>query len=306
MNPIEIVRSDSLSEGLRTADPKSLRKVRQNRPAVRYANTVQNRAAGFTLIELLVVIAIVAILAAMLLPALNRAKQQGLTSRCLSNLHQIGVGLILYVAENQDTFPLSSTWQANPNATTGYFYNTALGGGEAQTDLYPVPPAKDRLLVRYVPAQQTFRCPADRGASDFIGNLRPTVFDAIGCSYHFNGYLTANYDSRGPSVADDPVWNLGGKKEWWPPQPSRFVMMHEFGAFPFSSGGIYEITPWHSAANPGKTMNVSQGNAIPDKLLAPILFVDAHAQQFNFGPTFRKDLYNDLEPTRDWMWYKPK
>src|SRR5438477_4281226 len=60
---------------------------------------------AFTLIELLVVIAIIAILAAMLLPALARAKQAAQMTKCRNNLHQIGIGLHLYVDENRETFP---------------------------------------------------------------------------------------------------------------------------------------------------------------------------------------------------------
>ena len=64
-----------------------------------------NSPSCFTLIELLIVIAIIAILAALLLPALRNAKEKGKSATCMSQLHQIGLAAIMIAAENGDTFP---------------------------------------------------------------------------------------------------------------------------------------------------------------------------------------------------------
>jgi prepilin-type N-terminal cleavage/methylation domain-containing protein/prepilin-type processing-associated H-X9-DG protein len=68
---------------------------------------VKARKEAFTLIELLVVMAIIAILASMLLPALGKAKEKGLTIKCVSNLHQLGLAMMMYGDDNSDRLPVS-------------------------------------------------------------------------------------------------------------------------------------------------------------------------------------------------------
>jgi len=108
--------------------------------------------SGFTLIELLVVIAIIAILAAMLLPALSKAKQRAIRLNCVNNLRQLTVAAVLYSVDNADAIP--ANYVGNTNAWVAGDVSSLPGA----TNLADIRNAK---LFPYNRSVDIYRCPAD-------------------------------------------------------------------------------------------------------------------------------------------------
>jgi prepilin-type N-terminal cleavage/methylation domain-containing protein/prepilin-type processing-associated H-X9-DG protein len=124
------------------------------------------RKTGFTLIELLVVIAIIAVLMAILLPALNRVKEQGKRAVCLSNLRQLTMAWIMYADENDDVLVNGAIGYSNQNMAWGDHRNetawvdaliTGWQGLEAQEQ-----GIRDGALWPYIKDVKMYKCPTGR------------------------------------------------------------------------------------------------------------------------------------------------
>jgi prepilin-type N-terminal cleavage/methylation domain-containing protein/prepilin-type processing-associated H-X9-DG protein len=209
----------------------------------------QNRrpSCGFTLIELLVVIAIIAILAAMLLPALSKAKASAVQTKCLSNLRQIDLAMLQYCADSRDVTPGHGT------AEVGDPFDEVGSGGIWWW--------YKELLLPYVGIKQSssndfvFQCPMDRGwagVSAAYANPLYTYQSLDWGSYNYNGI-----DNQSPSTN-----NLLNIKLATVLHPTRTWLISEW-CFTWAYS-------WHNSLT--GNANISYNNSI-----ANVGFVDGHA-----------------------------
>jgi prepilin-type N-terminal cleavage/methylation domain-containing protein len=165
----------------------------------------QRKINGFTLIELLVVIAIIAILAAMLLPALARAKQSGQRAVCLSNLKQIGLAFGMYLNDFADHFPDRRDLKSS------------LPGGYHPWTTWP--PSDPRAgwaatnFFNYCPNLNVWSCPA--AVKSTVGNAIQSVqATSMDTNAPLCRYWAWRFDRP-----DDPV----GQEDFWGKSQSQAV-----------------------------------------------------------------------------------
>jgi prepilin-type N-terminal cleavage/methylation domain-containing protein/prepilin-type processing-associated H-X9-DG protein len=147
------------------------------RPALRRSGR------GFTLIELLVVIAIIAILAALLLPALARAKVAGKKVQCINNQKQLAATWMMYAVDNNDV--LVANGATYPFSTTGKLWiQGAFYYAEANTNYTYILDPQYALFANYLQNIKVYLCPTDRSTVTMGGQIYPKLR-----SYSLNAYL---------------------------------------------------------------------------------------------------------------------
>jgi prepilin-type N-terminal cleavage/methylation domain-containing protein len=249
-----------------------------NTPVESNPNTVVStgrsgsRAGAFTLIELLVVIAIIAILAAMLLPSLARAKKMGHRTSCYNNVRQQGVALRIYADENDDFYPVWFKWVSYGGQTAtvkpgepGYAAVIPNGGQVSQTN---------RPLNRYVGnSLGIFHCPADKG--DAMYSDVKSCWDAYGISY----YMAFWFDAFG-------VKHVGGAADWaWPQSGNEGPIKASQIALAPTKKVILGDFPWYDRTARNIDNSASAWLKVKGKPIFPTLFGDGHVANFRFPIT---------------------
>jgi prepilin-type N-terminal cleavage/methylation domain-containing protein/prepilin-type processing-associated H-X9-DG protein len=242
----------------------------------------RNAKRGFTLIELLVVIAIIAILAAMLLPALAKAKEKANRIACINNLRQWGLAMTLYLDDNRTIFPLPKIPTATPGSP-GYNENTP--GWSNFADFHNAGQGDSawfNALPSYIGGKALWEIAANSTSSGFVNSKK--IFDCPGVT-------------QAPEVTDPNrvVFNYGMNPKGNTGLPASVgygtnflsTMVQNPAAFVFMGDGRARTTDLPYYGDPTKEVGVEhcwvQQFSARHNVGGNLTFADGHAAYFKYS-----------------------
>ena len=265
-------------------------------------DTVSRRQSlhGFTLVELLVVISIIALLLAILMPSLQKVREQAKMIACLSNQRQVGIAMNMYLAENEDTF-----YEYLEGSGISPAYRECGQGG------IPFNENDWRPLNEYVKTYEVWKCPSDKGRvmnlahtppfGEFPGGGRPT-WDTpkTGSSYVFNWFGIAKIRSGSGSLAalnyNPNVANKAANIK----MASNFVLFSEHSLYEVNEGVDPSSEDWVAHAGYGFGGAWNYHERLFEPTTATAAFMDGHAEHLR-GFTGKGNKTTEFRIVAEWL-----